>query len=128
MRFLHIGASGRTSELVVKETLSRGHNFIARVLKIMSLEPRKGLIIVEGTPLKTADVERALSTSSPTVQGAAIITLNSFREGDGPFAKHISPWRLMADASDVVVAVLKSRFPLKWSKPALSLPIRKHVI
>ena len=108
MHFLVIGASGRTGKLVVNEALSRGHILTALVRDLPSLGVQEGLIIVEGSPLHTADVEKAFMACSPAVPDAAIVTLNSVREADSPFAKHISPPRLMADASNVVVAVLSN--------------------
>ena len=105
MHFLVIGASGRTGSLVVDEALRRGHTVTALVRNANGLETRQGLTNVEGNPLKKEDVERAFTVGQ---RPAAIIsTLNARRTSDSPFAKPMSPPRMMADSAANVVETIK---------------------
>jgi nucleoside-diphosphate-sugar epimerase len=121
MRFLVIGGSGRTGKLVINELLEKGHKVTALVRKSAALEERSGLDIVQGmrflpphltisthwyigTPLDISDVRKAVIQSIPDV---VIVTLSALRETDSPFAKPISPPRMMADSSANVVKVMK---------------------
>jgi nucleoside-diphosphate-sugar epimerase len=107
MHFLLLGGSGRTGKLVIGEILSRGNTVTALVRNTASLEPRKGLIVVQGTPLDIDDVDKAFKASTPVVPDAGIMTIASVRESDSPFAKQVSPPRLLADSSKNLVEVLK---------------------
>lgn len=108
MHILLIGASGRTGKLVLSEALKRGHTVTALVRNESSLEPRTGLTIVQGNPLNVADIERAVTVNDAHLMpSAAIVTLASVRASDSPFAKQVSPPRLLADSNKNVVEVLK---------------------
>lgn len=106
MHFLLLGATGRTGQHVVSELLSQGHSAVALVRKPEVLHPRPGLTVVPGTPLSKADIENALS-ASPVKVNAAIITLNTNRESDSPFARQVSPPRFLADSCANVCQVLE---------------------
>jgi putative NADH-flavin reductase len=98
MHFLLFGASGRTGQHVVSELLFQGHTATALVRSTGSLSPRPGLTVVTGSPLSESDVERTLSAKPSLKPSAAIITLNTVRKSDSPFASQISPPRFLADS------------------------------
>lgn len=108
MHFLLLGASGRTGKHVVSEVRSQGHTATALVRTPSSLTPQSGLTIVTGSPLSKDDIRRALSsTQSSPKPSAAIITLNTVRASDSPFAAQVSPPRFLADSCANVCAVLE---------------------
>jgi uncharacterized protein YbjT (DUF2867 family) len=107
MHFLLFGASGRTGKHVVTELLSQGHTAVALVRTAGSLTPHSGLTIVRGSPLSNDDIRSALSAASPLIPFAAIITLNTVRKSDSPFAAQLSPPRFLADSCANVCEVLE---------------------
>ena len=107
MHFLLLGASGRTGQHVVSELLSQGHTAVALVRTSGSLTPRPGLTIVTGSPLSKSDIRNALLGAPSLSTSAAIITLNTVRKSDSPFAAQISPPRFLADSCANVCQVLE---------------------
>ncbi|KAF1991181.1 NAD-dependent epimerase/dehydratase [Aulographum hederae CBS 113979] len=108
MHFLLVGASGRTGQHVVSELLSQGHTAVALVRTASSLLPRPGLTITTGSPLSKPDILTALHAAPPLpAPTAAIITLNTVRESDSPFAAQVSPLRFLADSCANVCEVLE---------------------
>lgn len=105
MHFLLFGASGRTGQHVVSEVLSQGHTATALVRTTSKLTPRPGLSIITGSPLSNADIHKAL-VSAPLPVSAAIITLNTVRKSESPFAAQVSPPRFLADSCANVCEVL----------------------
>jgi uncharacterized protein YbjT (DUF2867 family) len=105
MHFLLVGATGRTGRHVVSELLSQGHTAVAliRASSSNTLAPRVGLTIVTGSPLSKLDIQNA-SRQTPS---AAIITLNTVRQSDSPFAPQVSPPRFLADSCANVCEVLE---------------------
>ena len=109
MRILLIGGSGRTGELVVSEALERGYSITALVRDTASIPPKRNLDIVQGTPLNAADVEHAVASAPSNDRVTAIVvTLNARRASDSPFAKPISPPRLLADTHQNLIAAMRS--------------------
>lgn len=107
MHFLLLGATGRTGQHVVSELLSQGHTAVALVRTTGSLAARPGLTIVTGSPLVKSDIEATLTAApSHAPPSAAIITLNTVRKTDSPFAPPLSPPRFLADSAANVCAVL----------------------
>jgi nucleoside-diphosphate-sugar epimerase len=107
MHFLLLGASGRTGQHVVSEILSQGHTAVGLVRTSGSLTTRPGLTIVTGSPLSKPDIRSALLAASPLSPSVAIITLNTVRKSDSPFAAQISPPRFLADSCANVCEVLE---------------------
>ncbi|MCJ1448201.1 MAG: hypothetical protein MMC23_008715 [Stictis urceolatum] len=107
MHFLLLGASGRTGQHVVSELLSQGHTAVALVRTSSSITPRPGLTIVTGSPLSKPDIRSALLAASPLSPSAAIITLNTVRKSNSPFAAQVSPPRFLADSCANVCEVLE---------------------
>lgn len=107
MHFLLLGASGRTGKHVLSSILSQGHTAVALVRTAGSLTPRPGLTIVIGSPLSKDDIRKALTATSPLQPAAAIITLNTVRASDSPFAAQVSPARFLADSCANACAVLE---------------------
>lgn len=106
MHFLLLGASGRTGQHVVSELLSQGHTAVALVRTSSSLTPRPGLTIVTGSPLSKSDLRSALFAGPSLSPSAVIITLNTVRKSDSPFAAQLSPPRFLADSCANVCEVL----------------------
>lgn len=109
MHLLIIGGSGRTGQLVIKEALSRGHKVTALVRKLSSLPAQDKLIIVEGTPLKPEDIQKAFIADESSTPTAVVVTLNARRTSDSPFAAPApdTPPRMMADSVANIVSVME---------------------
>ncbi|KAF4978444.1 hypothetical protein FZEAL_5169 [Fusarium zealandicum] len=107
MHFLLLGATGRTGKHVVSEILSQGHTVVALVRSSASLSPSPGLTVVTGTPLAKDDIRSTLSAAPGPLPSAAIVTLNTVRESDSPFAAQLSPPRFLADSCANVCEVLE---------------------
>ncbi|RSL93521.1 hypothetical protein CEP52_013184 [Fusarium oligoseptatum] len=108
MHFLLLGATGRTGKHVVSELLSQGHTAVALVRTAGSLTPRPGLTIVTGSPLSKPDIQKALSAAPSLTPSAAIVTLNTVRKSDSPFAPQLSPPRFLADSCANICEALKT--------------------
>lgn len=106
MHFLLLGASGRTGQHVVSSILSQGHTATALVRTPTSLTPRPNLTVITGSPLSKSDISSALTAASSLSPSAAIITLNTVRKSDSPFAAQVSPPRFLADSVANVCEVL----------------------
>ncbi|KAF2128252.1 NAD-dependent epimerase/dehydratase [Dothidotthia symphoricarpi CBS 119687] len=98
MHFFLLGATGRTGKHVVSELLSQGHTAVALVRTSGSLTPRPGLTVVTGSPLSKSDIKDALSAAPPLIPAAAIMTLNTARKTESPFAAPVSPPRFLTDS------------------------------
>ncbi|OAA56180.1 NAD-dependent epimerase/dehydratase [Niveomyces insectorum RCEF 264] len=107
MHFLLLGATGRTGKHVVSELLSQGHTAVALVRTAGSLSPRPGLTLVTGTPLSKSDIKAALYAAPSLKPTAAIVTLNTVRKSDSPFAPQLSPPRFLADSCANACEVLE---------------------
>jgi hypothetical protein len=107
MHFLLLGASGRTGQHVVSELLSQNHTVVALLRNSGSLTPRPGLTIVIGSPLSKSDIRSALLSAPFLSPSAAIITLNTVRKSDSPFAAQLSPPPFLADSCANVCEVLE---------------------
>lgn len=107
MHFLLLGATGRTGQHVVSEILSQGHTAVALVRTSGSLTPRSGLTVVTGSPLSKSDIKSTLSAAPSLTISAAIITLNTVRKSDSPFAPQLTPPRFLADSCSNVCEVLE---------------------
>lgn len=107
MHLLLLGASGRTGQRVVSELLSQGHTAVALVRTSSNLAARPGLTIVTGSVLSKPDIHSALYATPSLLPSAAIITLNTVRKSDSPFAAQVSPPRFLADSCANVCEILK---------------------
>lgn len=107
MHFLLLGATGRTGKQVVSELLSQGHTAVALVRTPGSLSQHPGLTVVTGSPLSQSDIKAALSAAPSLAPSAAIVTLNTVRKTDSPFAAQLSPPRFLADSSANLCEVLE---------------------
>lgn len=126
MHFLILGGNGRTGSVVVAEALSRGklprvasriepeqqahtlanvgHTVTVLVRDPTKVTPKTGLTTSKGTPTSLNDMQKAFSARKPDV---VIVTLNAPRATESPFAKSISPPRLMADSVANAVTTMK---------------------
>ncbi|KAH0432944.1 nad-dependent epimerase dehydratase [Colletotrichum camelliae] len=107
MHFLILGATGRTGKHVVSELSSQGHTAVALVRSPGSLPDTPGLTIATGSPLSKLDITSALSAAPSLTLSAAIVTLNTVRESDSPFARQLSPPRFLADSCANACEVLQ---------------------
>ena len=107
MHFLLLGATGRTGKHVVNELLSQGHTAVALVRTAGSLTPSPGLTIVTGSPLSKSDLKDALFATPSLKPSAAIVTLNTVRKTESPFAPQLSPPRFLADSCANLCEVLE---------------------
>ncbi|PVI00659.1 NAD(P)-binding protein [Periconia macrospinosa] len=114
MRILILGASGRVGKLVVQGALARGHKVTALVRDEASLasvaaaNADGALTIVKGQPQDKADVAKAFTAVPNDVPVVVVVTLNSSRTSDNPFAKQTSPPTFMHDAHVNVLAAMKT--------------------
>jgi putative NADH-flavin reductase len=106
MRFLILGASGRTGQLTVEDALKRGHTVTALVRKASSMEARNGLTIVEGTPLEPEDIKKAFAATSSDPITCVVVALNATRTSDSPFAKPLAPPNFIEDCVRNATAVM----------------------
>jgi putative NADH-flavin reductase len=127
--FFLLGGSGRTGGHIIDYALSKGHTVTALVRDPAKLTSRAGLTVVQGTPVNRGDVDGAIDGAD-----AVIVALNSTRRSDTPWAKPVSPPRLMADsvanATGAMAArgirriVVVSAFGVGDSLSAAALPLR----
>ena len=106
MHFLLLGATGRTGKHVLSTLLSEGHTATALIRTPGTLPPQPGLTLITGTPLSLPSLTAALS-ASPLPVSAAIVTLNTVRKSDSPFAAQLSPRRFLADSVANLCEVLQ---------------------
>lgn len=107
MHFLLLGATGRTGKCVVADLLSQGHTAVALIRDSSRLPTDPNLTIVTGSPLSKDDIRKALTAAPGVSPDAAIMTLNTVRESDSPFAAQLSPPRFLADSCANVCEVLE---------------------
>ena len=84
-----------------------GIKVTALVRSANSLPAQTGLTIVEGTPLKEHDLERAIAAAS-TTPTMLVSTLGQTRQSGNPFSATTSPPRYMVDSIKNALAVGKS--------------------
>jgi hypothetical protein len=115
-----------------------GHNVTALVRNEASLPDITAadgaLTIIKGQPQDKADVEKAFAAAAEDAPAAVVVTLNSARTSDNPFANQISPPTLMHDAHINVLAAMKTHGTRKIvtlqahgvgeSSPTLFLPVK----
>jgi uncharacterized protein YbjT (DUF2867 family) len=99
-----LGGSGRTGGHIIDYALGKGHTLTALVRDPAKLTPRAGLTAVQGTPMNRSDVDGAIDGAD-----AVIVALNSTRRSDTPWAKPVSPPRLMADSVANATAAMTAR-------------------
>ena len=102
--FFLLGGSGRTGGHIIDYALSKGHTLTALVRDPDKVTPRVGLTVVQGTPTSRSDVNGAIGGAD-----AVIVALNSTRRSDAPWAKPVSPPRLMADSVANSTAAMAAR-------------------
>ena len=102
--FFLLGGSGRTGGHIIDHALGKGHTLTALVRDPTKVTPRAGLTAVQGTPTNRSDVAGAIDGAD-----AVIVALNSTRRSDTPWAKPVSPPRLMADSVANATAAMAAR-------------------
>lgn len=127
--FFLLGGSGRTGGHIIDYALSKGHTLTALVREPAKFTARVGVTAIQGTPTNRKDVDVAIEGAD-----AVIVALNSTRRSDTPWAKPVSPPRLMADsvanataamtAAGIRRIVVVSAFGVGDSLSRQPLPIR----
>ncbi|KAI9820809.1 MAG: hypothetical protein M1827_005180 [Pycnora praestabilis] len=74
MRFLMLGANGRTGKHALSEAIRRGHTVTALVRRPESIEAQPGLTIVTGTPYSSKDLSSAFATVPTTDPVRAVVS------------------------------------------------------
>jgi uncharacterized protein YbjT (DUF2867 family) len=100
MRVLILGGSGLTGQLVIDEALQRGHKVTALIRNPSALPAKDGLTVVKGTPVDPSNIENAFNAVEGDPPTAVIVTLSAPTEPGT---------RVMSDAHDNVIAVMKKR-------------------
>ncbi|MDD9153394.1 NAD(P)-dependent oxidoreductase [Plantibacter flavus] len=103
-QLLVIGGSGRTGRLIISEALRSGHSVTALVRDPAAVVPGDRLTVVQGSPLRSEDVEEAMRG----VQ-AVIIALSNIGSSDWPWARQVSPPDLISNAVRVATDAMRSR-------------------
>ncbi|CAM1500931.1 Fc.00g100930.m01.CDS01 [Cosmosporella sp. VM-42] len=102
-----LNAELRTEHDRLQGVANNGHTAVALVRTSGSLTPCPGLTVVTGSPLSKDNIRSALSAAPGLSPSAAIITLNTVRKSDSPFAAPLSPPRFLADSCANVCEVLE---------------------
>ncbi|MEM7186522.1 MAG: NAD(P)H-binding protein [Bacteroidota bacterium] len=92
MKFLLLGATGRTGSLVLETALEQGFQVHCLARNSNRIAHRSGLTVFEGNPVNRDDLSRALEGCE-----AVINTLNVSRTSDFPWAKLRSPETYLSD-------------------------------
>ena len=108
MRILILGANGRTGQLATSKALEHGHTVTALVRRPSSMQAQQGLVVIEGTPLSQADIEKAFSATPDDPVQAVLVTLNNPRASDNPFSKPIAPPYFIRDSVRNVTTVMRN--------------------
>jgi uncharacterized protein YbjT (DUF2867 family) len=94
MKFLLLGATGRTGQLALQYALSQSHEVIALVRDPARIAVKSDrLTLVKGTPEKLEDATGAIAGCE-----AVVVALNNNRTSDMPWAKPVSPPHLIENS------------------------------
>ncbi|MDB4972887.1 MAG: hypothetical protein JWN48_1228 [Myxococcaceae bacterium] len=103
-RILILGATGRTGKHALAYALTRELEVTCLVRDASKVAPHSKLRVVEGTPEKLADLERAIDGCH-----AIVSFLNNNRTSDSPWAAQVSPPHFLAGVASNCVAVMQAR-------------------
>lgn len=104
MKLLVLGATGRTGRELVKHALAAGHEVAALVRNPDAITTRNpALTIITGSPENMSDVDQAMAGCA-----AVLVALNNNRSSDAPWAKPVSPPRLIETSVWNAVAAMAS--------------------
>ena len=104
MKLLVLGASGRTGQSMVSQTLSRGHQVTALVRNPDSITAHDGLTLVKGTPTNAADLAGAEQGND-----AILVALNNPRTSDAPWAKPITTDKILTAVAQNITSLGEKR-------------------
>ncbi len=104
MRFLVLGATGRTGQHIVEQALAKGHEITALARDPAKVTPRDGLTLRTGTPTNASDVARAAEGAD-----AILVALNNPRASDAPWAKPLSLEPILTQVAQNITALGKTR-------------------
>ena len=96
-RILVLGGNGKTGGLLIGRAIERGFDVTALVRNRFSLVEVEGVTIVQGTPTKLEDVQRAVQATTD-VPVAIISTLGQQRKSGNPWSAPTSPPKFIGEA------------------------------
>lgn len=100
MKFLILGASGRTGQLILEKALARGHEITALVRNPDAVKVRAGLTVLKGTP-----TDEATLTSAAKDTDAILVALNNPRSSDMPWAKPLTTEKILTKVAQNIIAL-----------------------
>lgn len=104
MKFLVLGATGRTGQHIVEQGFAKGHEITALVRDPSKVTPRDGLTLVKGTPTDAVAVASAAEGTD-----AILVALNNPRTSDAPWAKPVTTDKVLTKVAENIVALGKKR-------------------
>lgn len=97
-KILVLGATGRTGQLLLKETLVRGYTVNCLARDKNKLIPKKKLTVFEGTPADKETLSKALKGCD-----AIVSVLNISRTSDFPWASLRTPKNFLSDTMKNII-------------------------
>ena len=85
----------------------RGLTVIKGTIGYPPQQALRSILNPAGTPLSKSDIVNAVEATPDDLPKSVIVTLNSGRTSDNPFAKPTAPQRFMADSNANAVAAMK---------------------
>ena len=110
-RILVVGGTGKTGRLLIEKAIKRGLKVTALVRDSSSLVGVDGLTVLQGTPTRLEDVQRAVQGTNDSLL-AIISTLGQQQRSGNPWSAPISPPRFVAEAiSNSVKVATEAHIP-----------------
>ena len=99
MKFLVLGATGRTGKWIVSQGLARGHQIVALARDATRLAPQQGLTVIQGLPTDATELAAAAEGCD-----AVLVALNNPRTSDAPWAKPRGDAPILTQTAEALVA------------------------
>ena len=103
---LVLGATGKTGRLVVEKALAQGYRVTVLVRNASVMQEKEALTIVQGTPTKLEDIQKAMRATNKTPK-AIISTLGQTRQSGNPWSTPTSPPKFIAEAVSNCIRVAR---------------------
>jgi len=100
VKFLVLGANGRTGRFIVNQGLARGHQIVGLIRNPDSLQAREGLTIIKGTPTDAESLAAAATDCD-----AILVALNNPRTSDAPWAKPLTTEKVLTKVAQNIVTL-----------------------
>ena len=102
MKLFLLGATGRTGKWVLQEALKRNHEVVCLSRNVERLGKHVNLIVIEGSPTKLEDVEKAIAGCDVIVS-----VLNVSRKSDFPWARLRTPPTFLSDTINNLIQTVE---------------------